>query len=118
MSAPEVAVHATRFQVTVLPLDDINAFTWSLTVEYRGHDRWAVLRGARVCLSRSGSWDYESIPSEREDEWIAAHRFEYAEAIQLAIKHAPDIVVNGLTATQVLERINARAAGSREGAAR
>lgn len=116
MGTPEVAVHATRFQVTVLPLDDVNASNWSLTVEYRGRDRWAVLRGARMCLSRSGSWDYEFIPSEREDEWIAEHRFEYAEAIRLAIKHAPDIVVNGMTATEVLERVNARA-GSREGAA-
>lgn len=110
MNAPDVAVHATRFQVTVLPLDDVNASNWSLIVEYRGHDRWAVLRGARMCLSRGGSWDYEVIPSEREDEWIAEHRFEYAEAIRLAIHHAPTVVVNGMTATEVLARINARKA--------
>lgn len=113
MTAPNVNVNATEFQVTVLPVDDINASNWSLTVSWRGQDRWAVMRGGRMCLSRSGSWDYESIPSEREDEWIVEHRFDYAEAIRLAIEHAPHIVVNGITATEVLERINARA-GSRE----
>lgn len=105
MSAPDVSVHAIEFRVSVLPADHIDADIWSLTVSWQGQDRWMVRRGRSWRLSRNGSLDL--VPSEPTVNWIAAHRFEFAEAIRLAIAHAPSIKANGLTATEVLERMNA-----------
>ncbi len=93
--------HATTYTVTCLPDDELDASSWALTVEWRGSDQWAVKHGA-FCLSRSGDWDYEMRPSEREDEWIAAHRFPLGEALDLAKHAAPNVVVNGFTPADLL----------------
>jgi hypothetical protein len=104
---PEVQVLPAEYWVSILPRDDINASTWSCQVAYRGRDRWAVVHYGQ-CLSRDGKWDYERIPSEREDEWLAEHRFSLDEAIERAKQVAPHLRTNGLTAVDVLERIRER----------
>ena len=95
----EPYVRPTQYAVSVLPEDDINSHVYEITVEYRGRDRWAVLRG-RQCLGTDGAWSWESIPSEREDEWLDAHRFDLDTALRLAKEAAPHVVVNGRTAAQ------------------
>jgi hypothetical protein len=94
---------ATRYTVSLLPETDINAHVFEITVEYRGHGQWAVLRHG-WCLGHDGAWDYELRPSAREDEWIAAHRFDLDTALRLAKEAAPGVAVNGLTAADVLAR--------------
>jgi hypothetical protein len=47
------------------------------------------------CLGIDGTWDYEAQPSSREDDWLDRHRFDLDTALDLAVKAAPDIVVNG-----------------------
>ena len=96
---------ATRYTVNLLPETDINAHVFEITVDYRGHGLWAVLRHG-WCLSTDGSWDYEVRPSEREDEWIAEHRFDLDTALRLAEEAAPGVTVNGLTAADALARLN------------
>lgn len=103
----EVTVQPTDYLVTVMPVDHPNASSWSLNVSWRGNDRWAVRRHS-MCLSRSGGWSYEQVPSEREDEWIAEHRFDLDEALRLARERAPHVVVNGKTATEILELMRER----------
>lgn len=93
---------ATRFEIDMLPEDDINAGTWKVSVEYRGRGKWAVLRGGQRCLSTDGAWDWE--PREREDEWLAAHRFDLDDALRLAEEHAPKLIVNGFTAAEFQAR--------------
>lgn len=100
-SAP--AVRATRFEVSLLPEDDINYPFYTVAVEDRGNDRWAVVRH-RQCLGVDGEWSWESIPSEREDEWLASHRFDLDAALDLAREAAPGVTVNGVTAAEVLRR--------------
>lgn len=95
----------TEYQVSVFteaddPDGHIGLSSWTLTVAYRGRDRWAVTDGHR-CLNKSGAWDYEMRPSERGDEWLAEHRFTRAEALALAYKAAPDVTVNGWTAAEL-----------------
>jgi hypothetical protein len=82
---------ATEYTLSALPEDNINARLFSIKVAYRGSGRWAVLRMGD-CLSRSGEWDYESIPSERTD----------GEAMRLAREALPGLTVNGLTAAAVM----------------
>lgn len=110
MTDPEVYVRAVSYDVSVFPDEFEDASSWTLSVEYRGAGRWAVLQraGSRSCLGRDGKWDWESLPSERADEWLAAHRFTLEEATELARQHAPSATVNGLTAVEVLKRHEAR----------
>jgi hypothetical protein len=98
----DVDILATEYQVSILPRDDINRSNWSLTVAYRGRSRYAVMNGP-FCLSRAGKWAYETVPSERRDEWIANHRFDRDEALRLVVEHAPNVVCNGKTAVELLE---------------
>lgn len=100
-------VTATRYEVSCLPQDDINRSYFTIDVEYRGRGLWAVSR-YRQCLGSDGEWDFESIPSERKDEWLATHRFDLEAALRLAQEHAPKIVVNRMTVEQALAAGDAR----------
>jgi len=110
VTGPEPRVQPTGYTVTCYPHEDINAEVFSIQVEYTGHDRWAVrLRGSR-CLAVDGQWEWEPIPSERDDEWLAEHRFDLDTALRLAKEQAPHVTVNGITVQQALERHEARQA--------
>ena len=100
---PSPRVRATRFEVSLLPEDDINYPLYALAVEARGADRWAVVRH-RQCLGADGEWSWESVPSEREDEWLAGHRFDRETALRLAAEAAPHVTVNGVTAAEAWRR--------------
>lgn len=97
----EPTVRVTEYTVSVLPEDDINASAYAVTVAYRGRGLWAVLLRS-FCLGRDGEWDFEMLPSSREDEWLAEHRFTREEALELAKAEAPHISVNGRTAAELL----------------
>jgi hypothetical protein len=103
-ATPEPSVLATRFEVSLLPEGNINRRHFTLYVEWRGGDTWAVTTGFHECLGSDGAWSYESLPSERTDEWIAAHRFDLETALKLAQKAAPGVTVNGWTAAQAYAR--------------
>jgi hypothetical protein len=94
-------VTTTEWSVNCLPEDDPERSNWTITVKYRGRGLWAIKHGA-FCLSKAGEWDYEMLPSELTDDWLADHRFDQETAIELARKHAPSITVNGLTPAGLL----------------
>lgn len=92
-----------------------------LTIRRSGEgDAWAVrLRSSRlhrdalawraanpgapiVAPTTCGAWDYEPMPTNRDDEWIASHTFALAEALAVCEAEA------GATAER--ERDEARAA--------
>lgn len=102
---------ATRYTVNLLPETNPHGHVFEITVEYRGHGTWAILYHGQ-CLSQDGEWDYELRPSEREDEWIAAHRFDLDTALRLAMEAAPGVTVNGITAADALARFTARGGAS------
>jgi hypothetical protein len=90
---PEATIHATAYAVCVIPEDNINHRLYAVTVERTHH---------------TGTWEYEPIPSERTDEWLAAHRFILPTALFLARLAARDITVNGVTVADILARTEAR----------
>ncbi|MFE9844727.1 hypothetical protein [Streptomyces goshikiensis] len=98
---PEPTVRPTRYVVSCLPETNDNAPHFSLNVEYRGRDLWAVVRHGS-CLSAAGQWSHESVPSQRDDEWLAEHRFDLDTALKLAKEAAPTLSVNGFTVAHVL----------------
>ena len=95
------AVMATQYTVCAYPREDIDRLAFEILVEYRGNGRWAVERNG-ACLNAEGQWGHERIPSEREAEWLATHRFDLPTAIRLAVKVAPTLTCNGATIAQVL----------------
>ena len=106
----EPVARATRYTVNCLPeTADGDEHVFEITVEYRGRDRWAVTRHGS-CLGTDGRWDYEMRPSEREDDWLATHRFDLDTALQLAKEAAPKVTVNGYTVADALAMAERRAA--------
>ncbi|MEV0831458.1 MULTISPECIES: hypothetical protein [Streptosporangiaceae] len=97
--APQVRV--TRYEVSCLPEDDINADPYTPAVEYRGRGLWAVMDGP-FALNADGVKDYEPRPTSREDDWLAAHRFDLDAALALAKRTAPTMTCNGHTVADAL----------------
>ncbi|MEU9578768.1 hypothetical protein [Streptomyces chilikensis] len=100
---PEPTVHATEYQVSCLPDDDINSHLYAITVQYGGDNRYAVIRHS-MCLGADGTWDHGVKEYDRGDDWLTAHRFDLDTALQLAKEQARLITVNGRTVTGALTR--------------
>lgn len=104
-TTPETAIdlalncHVTTYEVGLFPLDHEGSSVYNLRVEYRGKDLWGVFR-SKWCLGSDGEWDWEPVPSDRDDEWAAAHRFGLDTALKLARQHAPGVTMNGKTAVE------------------
>ncbi len=97
MATIKIHERITAYEVCALPLDHLDASSFRLTVELRGPDSWAVLwRGCALGANRV--WEYEPRPSEREDGWLATHRFPLERALELAREVAPNVTVNRTTA--------------------
>jgi len=105
---PPVLVDVTRYEVSVLPHDDINRSCFTINVESRGEGRWAICR-YRQCLDVDGNWDWEPSPSNRDDDWLATHRHDLDTALDLAREAALYIVVNGHTALDAYRRTHSPA---------
>lgn len=100
------------YTVSAAPEDPYDGNLFALKVEYTGAFRWAeprpedqqwaVRMRSHWCLSKSKKWDMESIPSEREDDWLLEHRFDLPTALRLAAEMAPTVSINGLEARDYL----------------
>lgn len=98
----EIRTEAVAYTVSAWPqdlADDPERGHWTCRVAHRGRGLWAVVRGdadGGPVLDSSGRWDFEPIPSEREDDWLQAHRFPLERALELAREACTGIVVNGM----------------------
>ena len=94
---PTITVRPVTFYVTGLPDDNEDAFTWMLTIEWRGPgDLWAVMHHGRCLATDRVTWDMEPSPSNRDDDWKATHRFPWEQAVDHAVNALPKLVINGL----------------------
>lgn len=107
-----ITVRTTEVTVSAVPEDNINHGHFSVTVQWRGGETYAVARH-RMCLGTDGEWDYEPSPSNRDDDWIAAHRFSHDEALVLAAHACLELTVNGFTVADVLAAAEQKARGTR-----
>lgn len=78
--------HATEFRFPLYPEghEHWDIAELAVTVEWRGEDKWAVVVRHSWCVDANGERKYESIPSDREDEFKARFRFARDEAIRIA----------------------------------
>lgn len=104
---PTVRIMTTQQSVCCLPEGHQAYRHLAVTVEHRGRGTWAVLWGG-LCLGADGEWDYEPSSSNREDEWLATHRFSEREALQRAAEQAETVTVMGRTAADILAQDEAR----------
>lgn len=102
---PEPDLDVGRFEVSCVPRDHPERAAFTINVEYRGHGLWAVTHLGR-CYAADGSRSPESLPSERRDEWLAAHRFPFDEALALAKQIAPHLRVGRWGVTEALAEEN------------
>ncbi|MFE6126680.1 hypothetical protein ACFQ6Q_00185 [Streptomyces sp. NPDC056437] len=100
---PVPTCQATEYEVSILPEDDINRSTFTITVQYRGAGRWAVTRHGS-CLGTDGQWDFGVKEYDRGDNWLNAHRFDLDTALRLARAEAPHVICNGHTAADAYRR--------------
>ncbi len=93
-----------KYEISAVPEDLCkDAYAWSIAVEWRDKELWAVTRFSQ-CLGSDGKWDYESSPSNRTDEWKKTHRFTESEALRLAHEIAPTISVNGILPADLIDK--------------
>jgi hypothetical protein len=96
-------VRVTEYQVSCLPLDGTER-SWggvfTVHVTWSGVcDLWAVRANGRV-YDIDGVEEYEPIPSERTEGFLARFRHDLDTALAIASKVAPLITINGTTAEQ------------------
>lgn len=100
---PPVFVEPTRYQVSCLPEGHRDRRHYTITVERRGPNSWAVC-DRLGCLSNTGTWDDELLVSNRTVVWLNAHRFTLGNALGLAREHATTMSCMGVPVTEVLAR--------------
>ena len=112
----DLMVHQTEYMISALPVTHHEVTLFAVWVQWRGGarvggdvDRYSVSSwqsgGAnQVWHVGDGGWVYESIPSERSDEFLAATRYPLVRALEIAREVAPMVTVNGWTPSAVLAR--------------
>ena len=83
--ASELLAYASEFRFKLYPEghEYVDIATTAITVAWRGDNRWAVSEGG-FCYDALGHREYESIPTEREAEFLARFRFSRDEAVRIA----------------------------------
>lgn len=72
------------------PMDTARLYNpHEITVEHRGGGTWAILHGPgwspqAVWCERRGEWEYEPLPSSRDDAFLARCRYDLETALRIA----------------------------------
>lgn len=89
------AVANIRIDTYAIPISRTDAILIQRAQQTSGADLWKVKHGGD-CLSKSGEWECEPMPSSRDDAFLARCRFATAEeAIDAAIEHTAKEKGNG-----------------------
>lgn len=100
----KILVEPTVFEVSCLPMNDINraAFTVDVVLESSHRDEWAV-KTHGIRHDSEGRRERELLPGETEEHWRSRYRFTLASALALAVKLAPKMTLyNGYTVADAL----------------
>lgn len=96
---PKIRETITRYELTLMPEDDVNECAWYIAVELRAAGRYAVVRG-RLCLTPGVGWHVES--RDPDSDCLRLHRYSLDEALAPAREHLPFLRINGLSSLEVL----------------
>lgn len=84
----------TQYSVSCLPLDHEDHYLYSFNVVWRSPDKWAVERLGNN-YSKTGRARREPLNSSKTEAFKRTYRFSLEEALLIAHRLAPKIVVNG-----------------------
>ena len=102
-------IYPTQYTVNCVPETVDGYYHFTIVVQYRGHDRWAIYRNTSQggpLWSRQGCWDYGESSEDRDDEqWMADHRFSQEEALSIAAELAPHLTIRGSNGEWTVDRI-------------
>lgn len=84
------------------PMDTADRYPMvPICVQWRGGGNWAITRGANssptlVWCESSGDWEYEPLPSSREDDFIERTRYSLDTALAIGhrLANAPKAVTS------------------------
>ena len=76
-------------------------YLWALWIDYRRDDKYVVIDGFGEVYNAEGEKQYEPRNSEKTDEYREKFYMPFTEAVSLAQRLLPDVVVNGMTAEQL-----------------
>ena len=107
-TTPFIHQDVTRITLSLLPPDHIDRHVFEVQVESRdlAKGRWTVLWLGRGLSKSTEEWEYEPLPSSREDDWLDDHRFTYDEALLFAAKAVLALRVNGRTVQDLLQEVD------------
>ena len=97
MSEPEVTLRINELDLSLLPEEHVDFFTFAVQVVRRPGDRWVVLLRRTLLLYRDGTWHHGFGPEVEQNAY-----FGYDEALTLARKALPHIKVGGKSALDLL----------------
>lgn len=99
--------HASEFifYPTGAKAGDQEASHFAIRVSLRSEGKFAVVHMGNCWNGKT--WEYESLPSHRTEEFIASTRFERDDAIRQALALVDTITLNGRTWAQWLEHFAA-----------
>lgn len=95
MTTPKPEVRVTRYAVSCLPPDDVNARSFTIHVKQTTGGLWIATDNQR-CLNSAGEWVVD-----RSGLYV---RHDKETALRLAEAAAPRMTVNGCTVADVLAK--------------
>jgi hypothetical protein len=98
VTIPEPEERVTRYEVSCIPRDDINATLFTVYVKQTGDGLWIATDNKR-CLNAAGEWVVD-----RSGLYV---RHDKETALRLAKAAAPGMTVNGWTVADALTRAEA-----------
>lgn len=97
-----VHVTLTSMEVSCLPEEHDARPAYTVKIAYRGNGLYAV-EHVRWCFDRDYQRDYNRVPDEGAEEWLARFRFDFETAMKVAERVAHLLIINGRTAEQLLK---------------
>lgn len=83
-----------KYSFSVLDIDHPERFLFSVCVEYRGENKYAITWLSSCYNKSTDKWETEPVKSFRTPAWQANHRFGLAEAKTRARELCKDLTVN------------------------
>lgn len=107
---------STRYQFkTDFDNHNISPVTFDrMSSPFYGGEKWAVRRNSS-CLARDGEWEYEPIPSSRDDEFYARCRFDSLADALAAVERANNRITDAGPVTQDETRRDTRRSRASDG---
>lgn len=69
-------------------------FDNNLTIESRGHNKWAVCQDG-MCYSKDGTWEFEPMPSGRGEQFLSRTRYDSLDAAWKVLEQVQKDFENG-----------------------